>query len=355
MLPSRYRTDSSHSTPGGFGSVLPVHDTYLDRPVLFKSMHDPANNVQLLAEIRGLSRARSRHVVEIYDVIRDVNNDVVGIIIEKLTGPDYLNFHNQAATKPSEFLGLVYQIATALADLHHAGIVHRDLKLDNMRESSSGVLKVFDFGISCEGTGYHTKENRGTLIYAAPELYIHGVKITWHMDVYALGICCWALASNQIPAVLLEMPPQSTGSAPSIGTVLPGLFPIEVIQLLDSCLSVDQSHRPSAATVSKALLRHLVKGKHRGIFVQGGVTIYELSIAKPNVKISIGGLGEIRVSYDGTSFLITFVSGDVYINNVALQVGMMLHDSCVLTFGAFHLGSDRQWIAFLSAYPELVL
>lgn len=355
MLPSRYRTVGGSVIPGGFGSVLPVHDSYLDRPVMFKSMHDPANNEQLLAEIHCLSRARSRHVVEIYDVIRDHKNDVVGIIIEKLTGRCYDEFHLEVKQHPLDFLLLIYQIATALSDLHSAGIVHRDLKLDNMRESSSGVLKIFDFGISCAGAGYHTIQNRGTLVYAAPELYTPGLLINPAVDIYALGVCCWALATNRFPGGLLDQPPQHSGRCSSIDTVLPGLFPAEVISLLDECLNPDSSKRPTASIVSETLKRYLVRGQHKGIFVQNGVTIFQLSAASQSVKILLPNLGELRVAYDLMSFSITGATGAVFINNVAAQIGMPLPDSCVLTFGDFALGAERQWITFVSAYPELVV
>ncbi len=155
-----------------------IDDTYLDRIVMFKSMHDQANNNQLFNEIIALSAVRSRHVVEIYDVIKDKNGTVTGIIIELLTGRDYSNFHLEAQQNLMGYIRTLYQIATALSDLHKAGIVHRDLKLENFKDSSSNVLKLFDFGISSHDVNYITKVNKGTLIYAAPELFAQNAKIT---------------------------------------------------------------------------------------------------------------------------------------------------------------------------------
>lgn len=355
MLPNRYVVNRGTSVPGGFGSVLPVHDSYLDRSVLFKSMHAPEENAQLEREIRGLSSVRSRHIIDIYDVIYGVQGDVVGIIIEQLAGRDFLSFHTEALDDPKKYLKLIYQIAVALKDLHAAGIVHRDIKLENMKESEAGILKVFDFGISCAGTGYHTTQNRGTLVYAAPELYQPGVKITPAMDIYALGVCCWALASDRLPSVLMEFPPQSSGAVPSLQTVFGNTVDLAVIDLLDSCLSPDPSRRPNALDVCELLERHLLHGAHRGLFVQGSQEVYELSAAKPNVGIRIGSLGDLRVVYDGLSFRVTAVDGFVYINNVPVQPGTILHDACVLTYGAPELGAGRQWVTFISSRPELVL
>ena len=151
MLPPRYQPVTRSVIPGGFGSVQKVRDTFLDREVLFKSMQDKANNAQLVNEIQALSKARSRHVVEVYDVIRDEQDDVVGIIIELLTGRDFSQFYTEDKSNSHNYLRALYQIATALRDLHSADVVHRDLKLDNLRESASGILKLFDFGISVAG------------------------------------------------------------------------------------------------------------------------------------------------------------------------------------------------------------
>lgn len=354
MLPSRYQPITQSLILGGFGSVRQVRDTFLDRPVLFKSMQDRTNNAQLVNEIQALSKARSRHVVEIYDVIRDEQGDVVGIIIELLTGRDYSQFYTEDKSNSHEYLRVLYQIATALNDLHSTGVVHRDLKLDNLRSSASGILKLFDFGISVAGENYRTRNNRGTFVYAAPELFITDAEITPKMDIYAFGICAWALVTNNWPPVLRERPPQKTGRAPSIASVFPGL-PVEVVQLIDACLHTDPNLRPHAHILSREFARQLVRGKHRGIFVQGDSEIYELSNNKPHVRITIGNLGALKVTYDGLVFCIAEVVGNVYVNNEVAAVNMELHESCVLTFGAPDSGSLRSFVSFASSHPEVVL
>lgn len=359
-LPDRYKNLSGQMA-GGFGSVIPLQDTFLRRVVLLKVMQDKANNAQLQNEIQGLSKARSRHVVEIYDVLRDENSDICGIIIERLRGRDFSAFHEQAAANPNDFLKILYQIATALKDIHAVGIIHRDLKLDNFKESSSGVVKLFDFGISSPGTGYQTKENKGTLVYAAPELYVDGASITPEMDIYAFGVCAWALASPKFPSVLKEMPPQKSAACPSISTVMPthvlhvdGLH-ADVVALLDACLSPIPNNRPSAETLSSVLGRHLVRNRHRGLFIQGKNKVVELSASQPRVNLKIDGLGEVSVVYDGLIFLVTQVSGSVRINNTPVQDGHVLHQACLLSFGDSSLGAAQQWVTFFASHPEVVL
>ena len=360
-LPPRYKTLTKSVLAGGFGTVTPLEDTFLRRVVLLKVMQNAANNAQLQNELKSLCKARSRHVVEVYDVIANEEGEIAGVVIERLRGRDFSQFHKEAAGNPQAYLKILYQLACALRDLHAVEIVHRDLKLDNFKESAAGVVKLFDFGISSLDGGYKTKQNKGTLIYAAPELYVPGAQITPEMDVYALGVCAWALASPKFPTQLLEKPPQTSGRAPSINAVMPiadkhadGRHK-EVVDLLDACLDPQSTNRPSAGRISSVLAKHLSRNKHRGLFVQGAKKVVELSAKQPTVTLKIGTLGRLRVTYDGLRFAITEVEGSVSINNVPAEPGHVLHEACVLGFGDASLGSARQWVTFFSSHPEVVL
>lgn len=346
---------------GGFGTVIPLEDTFLRRVVLLKVMQNSANNEQLQNEVKGLCKARSRHVVEVYDVISNEDGEITGVVIERLRGRDFSSFYKEAASSPQLYIKILYQLACALRDLHAVGIVHRDLKLDNFKESAAGIVKLFDFGISSPDGGYKTKQNKGTLTYAAPELYVPGATITAEMDIYALGVCAWALAHPVFPPQLLEKPPQTSGRASSIGNVLPtvdnhtdGLHK-DVIDILDGCLDPEPKNRPLANQISSLLAKHLIRNKHRGLFLQGAERVYELSAKHTFVSLKIGALGRVNVTYDGLRFSISEVEGSVYINNIPAEPGDLLHDACVLGFGAPTLGWGRQWVTFFSSHPEVVL
>lgn len=353
-LTSRYIPLTHTLMSGGFGSVQPVRDTFLDRDVLFKFMHSGSDDAQLRNEIQMLAKVRSKHIVEIYDVIKDDAGAVQGIIIEHLKGRSFDGFHAEALSNPIEYLKILYQISQALTVLHEAGIVHRDLKLDNIKSSSVGIVKLFDFGISVEGDDYHTTLNRGTLVYAAPELFVPGACITKEMDVYALGVCAWALATAGIPKELYQTPPQQTGLAPSIGVVMGAVLTPEIVSLIDLCLSPDPALRPSAQTFCSTIHKHLVRDEHRGIFTYGN-DLFHLSKNARNVGIRFNGLGAIKAIYDGVEFKITSVSGDVYINNHVAVPDAILHEACVLTFGRPELKSRRSWVTFSSSHPEVIL
>lgn len=340
---------------GGFGSVTEVHDKFLDRDVLYKSMHDPQNNAQLLTEVSALVKARSRHIIEIYDKDVDEKGDLVGIFIEKADGRDFLEFHSEASGDPLALLKIIYQVSSGVADLHAAGIVHRDLKLENFKESSSKIVKLFDFGISSLNGPHVTTRNRGTIEYAAPELFQDNATLTSATDVYALGICCWKLIAETLPQEFQDVPPQSRQRAPSISTVAPYL-PAQVADLIDRCVLPAAEDRATASALRDACEINLVKGRHKGRFTSSrNSEIYELSQIKPNVKINTHGNGEVRAAYSGTDFVITGFTGDVFINNLPASVGTALPNSCVITLGDFSKGADRTHISFLCSKPEIVL
>ncbi|WP_167146023.1 serine/threonine-protein kinase [Pseudomonas sp. OTU750018] len=353
-LPDRYSVITNTLMSGGFGSVQPVRDNFLGRDVLFKFMRSGNDDDQLRNEIQMLAKARSKHIVEIYDVIKGEAGEVQGIIIEHLKGRSFEDFHLEAIGDPTGYLKILYQIAQAITALHAADIIHRDLKLDNIKTSSAGVVKLFDFGISVEGEDYHTRLNRGTLVYAAPELFVPDACITKEMDIYALGVCAWALASASTPSVLFERPPQTSARVPSIDTVMGGKLAKEVVDLIDACLSTNPAQRPTAKTVCDTIQNHLVRDEHRGTFVYND-KLYTLSKDNRQVALKFPGIGGIGAVYDGVRFQITSVQGDVYINNSAAVVGSILHDACVLTFGRAELKSHRYWVTFSSSHPEVIL
>lgn len=358
-MDTRRYSVAPNTMSGGFGSVTELHDRYLDRSVLYKSIRDPANNDQLVAEVRALTSIRSRHIIDIYDVDFDQHGTLSGIIIENLRGRDFLRFHAEAPAKREELKRTMYQLACAVSDLHGANIIHRDLKLENFKASEAGIVKLFDFGISSMGT-QPTLHNRGTLHYAAPELFSDGAVITRACDVYALGICFWKLATHHFPRALSEMPPQSTNTPPPIQTLAQHVDN-EVADIIHACIRPNPAHRPSATEVRDELASLLLRDRHKGMFFRARApgraarAVYELSAQQRTVRIQLPGLGELRAAYDGNLFVVRGVSGDVFINNRTAAVGQTLHDACVITFGSFSLGRDREYISFLCSKPEIVL
>ncbi len=336
---------------GGFGTARILVDEWLEREVLLKTIVNPAVRAQLTREIDAISSIRSKHVVAIYDVLRSAKSECEGIIYEYLPGTALVPSSFLQGSNVREYLKILYQLAAGISDIHEAKIAHRDIKLANVKHDAENILKIFDFGISSAFDDI-TNASRGTRIFLAPELFKSPAKITPAIDVYAFGACCWALASNDCPASLAELPPQSTSLVPSIATVRSDL-PAEIVQLIDRSLSVAAGDRPTMSEVRIVLHRHLVKGQHRAMLV-GLSKPVELHAGNKVAKLRVVGIGELEIIYDGESFTATAVSGDVFVNNQALTAGTKLYESCVIAFGS-QANPARQFVELNSSHPEVVL
>lgn len=265
-VPSRYSVVERIFLEGTFGKVTVRLDELLGRKVVLKAASSALFAVaQLRAEEIALSKIRSKHVVEIYDRLLDSDGNVVGIVEEYLPGGDLRGF-SQSGFDQEKYLTAIYQIASGIADIHAHGIVHSDIKLQNMKADGSGVIKIFDFGFSRAEGEIAEAGLRGTEIYGGPELYWESnpmVKRYWEVepevrkiepsvDTYAFGVCCWFLATPHIPWVLREEPPQCSCRADSLATVA-GTLPSELLDVLDATLEPDPIDRPSMNSIRNAI------------------------------------------------------------------------------------------------------
>jgi len=314
-----------------------------------KTITNAFDLAQLKAEVIAISEIHSKNVVEVYDLLFDSKGELEGIIEEYVSGSDLTGFasvpYNQA-----RYLKVLFQIASGIADIHGHGIVHRDIKLNNLKQDTEGIIKLFDFGLASEDSAHTTVAARATMIYAAPELYSTPLIVERSLDTYAFGVCCWTLRTAKLPAALMETPPQMSGRPPSLSTI-DSTLPSDLVACLDSTLEPIPANRPSMSEVRDNIGRHLLFGQHRA-WLTGG---HHISVAGQSVSIGYPNLGKIAIRYDGIRFYVSALDGEVYINNDILKVGDELPRSCVITLGAPHRGSSRQFVQFNVSHPEIVL
>lgn len=353
-LPARYKYDNE-TLSGGQGKVYVCRDDNLERRVAVKALHTVSNVAALLKEIAAHGKVKSKHVVEMYEVLLAADGTPYAVVLEYVPGKSLQDISSIPSTFEQRLL-LLYQLACGLHEIHAAGVIHRDIKPDNMKVDGAGVLKVFDMGIAnLDAATASTVFAAGTAIYRAPELYGAPPRpVSCAADLYALGAVAWhVLAAGKLPAPLQEMPPQHSGApVPSLLTVAPTLGGYATV--LDRTLNVNAALRPTAEEVKEALAELITKGRRRGIFAYGAQT-WELTQIGKVTSISIGTLGSVSVAYSGTKFVVRAVSGDIFINNRAVAVGDELPGSCVLTFGAPELAAGRAFVAFNASQPEIVL
>jgi eukaryotic-like serine/threonine-protein kinase len=337
------------------GSVVPCSDPNLDRTVAVKFLQPGCDTRRIFDEVRALQRISSKHVVQVFDVVVVPPANSVGIVQEYLPRADLTRFHEQNADT-GEYLRALYQLARGLEDIHRHGLIHRDMKPSNAKRDQEGIIKIFDFGLSRAPSDAQTAGFVGTRGFAAPELYASGiVHFTPAVDTYALAVTALWLSRGTLPPEFMTSPPQAHAwvSKAGFAAVAPAL-PAPVARLLNQALANSPAARPEMETIRLAIERHLVEGQHRALLVHNGNT-HTLHSTQRSVTLAKSAMGSISIGYNGLTFSVSSASGDVYINNVPVQVGHEIPACCVITIGGPEMKSRRAFITMDVSHPEVVL
>jgi len=197
---------------GGMATVYRALDTRLGRVVALKVMHrhladDEAFASRFVREARAVARLNNPGVVAVFDQGEDDGS--VYLAMELVPGRTLRDVVRDEAPLPAlRAVGLVERVAGALAAAHSAGIVHRDVKPENVLLGDDGAVKVADFGLARalqSGAGHSTATATGglligTVAYLAPELVV-GEGADPRSDVYACGIVLYELLTGSKPHV----------------------------------------------------------------------------------------------------------------------------------------------------------
>jgi beta-lactam-binding protein with PASTA domain/serine/threonine protein kinase len=271
LLDGRYRI-GARVARGGMASVYEATDTRLDRTVAVKVMHPGLGDDQDFAErfvreARAAARLNHPHVVGVYDQGDDTSDgqDTVFLVMEYVPGHTLRDvIRKEAPMPPGRALALLEPVVSALAAAHRAGLVHRDVKPENVLiadEAHGGRVKVADFGLAkaVSADTQHTATGGvliGTVSYLAPELVVDG-RADARADVYAAGVVLYELLTGNKPHEG-ESPIQVAYRHVHHDVPLPSLaqpgIPDYVDALVARATSRDRDQRPADATV---LLHHL--------------------------------------------------------------------------------------------------
>lgn len=333
---------------GGMGEVIECTDLHLKRKVIVKRLQVGVSERRLLDEQKALAKVRSKHVVQLYDIV-DLNDRVRGekaIVIEYIDGQ---NLQIASYKSDRQYLKILWQIACGLRDIHAAGVIHRDIKPQNIRLDAEGVVKIIDFGLARSKADAKTSGAIGTPAYMAPELWGHNtVSFDQAIDVYAFGVTAIALLTSRLPNGLATMPPGDVSLA-SASAILNGVPP-DVVAALHACLRRDSTKRPSMHDIQVILARQLLKDQHRALVVMNG-QLHLLDQKKRTMNLKLGAVASISIVYDGFDFKIANAAGAIFVNNTAAIVGDKVPGCCVITFGS---GPGRKFITFDVSHPEVI-
>lgn len=351
QIPDRYQPKGKN-LPGGMGEVAVFKDTNLDRDVAIKILKDVTDITRVFDEIVALQQIRSMHVVEIYDVIYGSDTGEIAIVEEYLPGKDLFGIRKFA--NATEYLKTLYQIARGIADIHKYGVIHRDIKPNNIKFGENNIIKIFDFGLSrFVGSSAETMGFKGTVGFAAPELYDSGkVQFTTAVDVYAFGALAWHLSEQRFPDSFGKVMPKMPAELDFMTMKMK--IPEEIALLLKQSVDEEPEMRPLMSEFRDALGRHLLAGKHRALMVSDD-SVYEFAKVGQTIDLEIKRAGQIAIKYDGLRFKAVAVKGDVTVNDVAVENGHVFEGSSLITIGGKKKEQKRTYITFDVSHPEVLL
>jgi len=191
---------------GGMGVVFKALNVNLDKEVAVKTIALGLSSDEIFlnrfrTEARALARLRDTNIVDIYDLRLDDNQWF--IVMEYVEGITLAQKIREGGASPwKDTLTLFKQILSAIGHAHRVGIIHRDIKPNNVMITADGTVKVTDFGLAKDQQNKnHTivSSTGGTLFYMSPE-QLKGLQFTdFRSDIYALGLTLYEMLTGKIP------------------------------------------------------------------------------------------------------------------------------------------------------------
>ncbi len=257
MLDRRYHV-RSRIAHGGMATVYLATDTRLDREVALKVMHaDLARDADFVArfigEAKSVAKLSHPNIVGVYD--QGADGQYLYLAMEYVPGRTLRELLRERGWLPwQEALAVMDPVLAGLFAAHQAGIVHRDVKPENVLLTADGRVKVVDFGLARATAAVgNTRAGQiiGSVNYIAPE-QVSGAPTDARTDVYSAGIMLFEMLTGRQPfsgeTPLALAYAHVNSDVPVVSTVVGGIPP-SVDQLVRAATSRDPSQRPADAGV----------------------------------------------------------------------------------------------------------
>jgi eukaryotic-like serine/threonine-protein kinase len=249
---------------GSMGEVMLAEDTLLGRRVAIKRLRaelldDPGHRERLRNEARIAVQFDHPAIVRVLDLLCEDGADY--IVMEYIPGPSLRTLRNRGALAIAYVVETACELTDALEHVHARGIIHRDLKLENVPTTRDGRPKLNDFGVACsveciDGPG----EIVGTPRAMSPE-QVTGEPIDPRSDLFSLGVLLYELVAGMSPfaaeGAVETMQRVLHDPAPSLAGAHPDVPPL-LASLIDRLLAKDPAHRPQSAHEVAARLHALI-------------------------------------------------------------------------------------------------
>jgi serine/threonine-protein kinase len=263
---------------GGMGEVLLAWDERLDRHVAIKRIRsdkpiDPRNRARFRREARAIARLSHPVIVQIFDLVETPDGEC--IVMEYVDGKGL----DRVIAGPPLSLGFVLKLAAELAEglsqAHAKGLVHRDLKAQNVLVTPSGHAKILDFGLTriLGGDGHRVGEEPpeepltepgmliGTASAMSPE-QARGNIVDHRSDLFAFGSLLYHMVTGRPPFVgsnLLDTLYKVTSHKPTSVTELRPEVPAELGALINRLLAKEPAERPQSARLLMTELERIAR------------------------------------------------------------------------------------------------
>lgn len=345
---------------GGMGSVYLGFDEKLERQVAVKSirsehLQNPATQQRFVREAQIMSKINHPSICQLYDYVETEQGDF--LVMEYIEGQP---LYKTPLTEPQK-LQVLADLASALAVAHEHGVVHRDLKPDNIMITGQGQLKVLDFGIAQslsqpkEAASTDTKNLDpaltqqgslvGTIRYMSPE-QAQGKTIQTASDMYAFGIIAQEVFSHEAAYQVLETNQLLTDVQQ--GKRKPVDLPAPVSQLIEQLTLLQPEERPSAEQTAEQLkaIQNAPKLKRKQLikFSVAGAVLVLLGVLLWQ-WLQMGSQAErdlLIKDYEAQIYDLVKQSQQIYvlpIHPVDAEINQLLQQSQVL-FG--HIENDKR-------------
>ncbi|MBG0718855.1 Stk1 family PASTA domain-containing Ser/Thr kinase [Microbacterium sp. 2C] len=266
LVDGRYRV-RARIARGGMATVYVATDLRLERRVALKVMHshlsdDTVFQGRFIQEARAAARLADPHVVNVFDQGQD--GEMAYLVMEYLPGITLRDLlREQRRLSIPQTITIMDAVLSGLAAAHRAGIVHRDVKPENVLLAEDGRIKIGDFGLA-RATSANTATGQmllGTIAYLAPELVTRGTADA-RSDIYALGIMLYEMLVGEQP-YKGEQPMQiayqhATDSVPRPSAKNPGV-PEQLDELVMWATEREPDERPIDARAMLDRLREIEK------------------------------------------------------------------------------------------------
>jgi len=253
---------------GGMGVVYLAREVRLDRPVAIKLLppsktSDPKLRERFLREARTAAKLSHPNIIPIHAV--EEIGEFVFFAMAYIEGETLTErVRRRGPLTPSEASRVLRDVAWALAYAHGQGVIHRDVKPDNILLENNGRVLVADFGIASVVAGagaLSTGEVVGTPEFMSPEQAL-GEAVDARSDLYSLGIVGYFVCSAALPfeadTATDVLAKQVTEPAPPLSSVAP-LVPRRLAQALDRCLAKEPADRPDGPAALAEQLSHALE------------------------------------------------------------------------------------------------